>query len=324
MANEYNAQHFYGYNIRMVDYATTKKFYDTTKPIQGHKKKGGVDCRPLTVRRRTFETWYEKDGWVGMAFRSIHRESEQDPLTKEYVFKKYHDTARPLLMMNEHGALRFTPTYMYSFSTYLVLSALLPESIKFVKYGAKVYFKCTRPDGQEPMYYFNNGLDMTFVPYERDGVRYYEPTHGTVQESKIMLDRDKAKVVREDFKAFLDYFQPMADLLGFDPTTEGATSWQKKEKATDYLTETNWLARKDGEPYGERWVDGVEAMLVKHTSYQSSWEASTNKWTYKYHVPTAESLRTDYKRNEKVYRLARPFRRESVPIGTPFYNNYRE
>jgi hypothetical protein len=259
-----------------------------------------------------------------MAFRSIYRKGEQNPITKEYEFKEYEDTARPLLMMNEHGALRFTPVYMYSFSTYQVLSALLPESIKFVKYGAKVYFKCTRPDGQEPMYYFNNGLDMTFVPYESNGVTYYEPTHGTVQESKIVLNRERAKIVREDFKAFLDYFQPMADLLGFDPTTEDATSWKNKERATNFLAETNWLVRKDGEEYGERWVEGIQAMLVKHTSYQSSWEHDTNKWTYKYHVPTADTLRTTYKRNERVYRLARPFKREVMPIGTPFYNNYRE
>ena len=323
MANEYNAQHFYGRNIRMVDYATTKKFYDTTKPIQGEKKRLGVDCRPLTVRRRTFETWYEKDGWVGMAFRNIYRKSEENPVTKKYELVGYEDTARPLLMMNEHGALRFTPTYMYSYSTYQVLSALLPESIKFVKYGSKVYFKCVRPDGQEPMFYFNNGLDMTFVPYERGGVTYYEPTHGTVQESKVVLDRDRAKIVREDFKAFLDYFQPMADLLGFDPDVEGTVSWSNKQRATDFLSETDWLARKDGEEYGERWVDGIQAMLVKHTRYLGDWNAKDNTWVHRNIVPTAESLRETYKRNEKVYRLVRPFRREGVPIGTPFHNNYR-
>lgn len=324
MANEYNAQHFYGYNIRMVDYKTVKHLYDTTKPIQGEKKKFGVDCRPLTVRRRTFETWYEKDGWVGMAFRSIYRKGEQNPITKEYEFKEYEDTARPLLMMNEHGALRFTPTYMYSFSTYQVISALLPESIKFVKYGAKVYFKCLRPDGQEPMYYFNNGLDMTFVPYESNGVTYYEPTHGKVQESKVVLNRDKAKKVREDFRAFLDYFQPMADLLGFDPDVEGAVSWKNKERATEFLSGSDWLSRKDGEEYGERWVEGINALLVKHTIYKGDWNAKDGTWVHKHIVPTAESLREKYKRNEKVYRLARPFKRVGVPIGTPFHNNYRD
>lgn len=324
MANEYNVKHFYGYNIRMADYKTVKHLYDTTKPIQGARKKFGVDCRPLSIRRRTFETWYEKDGWVGMAFRSIYRQTQENPDTIKIELLGYNDTARPLLMMNEYGALCFTPTYMYSYSTYQVLSALLPESIKFVKYGAKVYFKCLRPDGQEPMYYFNNGLNMTFVPYKRDGVTYYKPTHGTVQESKVVIDRDRAKIVREDFKAFLNYFQPMADLLGFDPDVEGTVSWSNKQRATDFLSETDWLARKDGEEYGERWVDGIQAMLVKHTRYLGDWNAKENTWVHRNIVPTAETLKIKYRRNEKVYRLARPFRRESVPIGTPFYNNYRE
>jgi hypothetical protein len=324
MANEYNAQHFYGYNIRMVDYATTKKLYDTTKPIQGTKKKFGVDCRPLSKRARTWETWYEKDGWVGMAFRSIYRAHELNPTTKKHELSGFTDDVKPLLMINEHGALRLTPTYMYSYSTYQTISALLPESIKFVKYGSKMYYKCAQPDGQEPMYYFNNGLDMTFVPYESNGVKYYKPTHGVVQESKVVLDRDRAKIVREDFKAFLNYFQPMADLLGFDPDVEGAVSWKKKDSATNYLQDYDWLSRKDGEEYGERWVDGIHALLVKHTWYKTEWDANSNIRSSKHVVPTAESLREKYKRNEKLYRLARPFRRESVPIGTPFFNNYRE
>jgi hypothetical protein len=296
----------------MTDYATIKKQHDETIPIGGWRKKHGVDCRPLTVRRRTWECWYAKDGWTGMVFRRCYPQYDAKQI------KGYVDEVMPLLMMNENGVIRFTPKYMYSYTTWNIVSALLPDSIKFVKYGAKQYFKLSQPDG-EPMYYFNNGLDMTFVPYESNGVRYYKLTQGVVTESRVKVDRDKAKQVKKDWAEFLNYFQPMADLLGFDPEKQ---NWKTVSNAKDLLEEAEWLARKDGEEYGDKWIDAIQAFLYLHTRRNSKWNKTTDGWDVSFEIPTSDTLREKLV-GEHLYKVTRPFYEERVPVGKPFFKNYR-
>ena len=324
---EYNIRHWYGFNIRMNDYATIKKQHDETKPIGGARKTWGIELRPLSVRRRTWESWYEKDGWVGMAFRRSYAQRTHNNKTNKYDTTGYTDEVKPLLMINEHGALRFSPQWMSSFSTWEMLSALLPDGIKFVKYGAKQYLKVSRPDG-EPMYYRNNGLDMTFIPYEKDGVKYYEPTHGVVRESKLLIDRVQVKKVRQELEAFLDYYQPMADMLGFDPKAQH--TWRDRHDGEEFLKNSDWLVRAEGEEYGEKWVDAIVAFQKAYTDQHGRYVTESvekdgtkvGRWEYDYTVPTAERLRAKMT-GEFLYRVTRPWKQVDVPLGVAFADNHR-
>lgn len=326
MANAYtyNNRFWYGHHVRMNDFETTKKMYDETKPLAGTRKKHGLDQRPLSARRRVWETWHKDDeGNYGMAFRQSYKQYKENPVTKKQEVTGYNDTVSPFLMWQPNGMLWFYPKWMNSYTTWEMLSALLPDGIKFSKYGSKPYFRVESPDGD--MYYLISGVAMSFVPYESGGKRYFMPQHGLVREEKVLVDRKLSKKYREEFNAFLDYFQPMADMLGGEPES----NWTKRREAEEYLTEQDWLVRKEGEQYGDKWVNAIEAFLDRETTSQHSWvttvDANGNQkhdhqWTHT--LPTAGLIRAKY-RGEKFYRLVRPYKREFVPLGTPFMPNGR-
>ncbi len=317
----YNKNFWNGYNVRMSDYETVKQKYETTTPLQGPRKKHGLDQRPLSVRRRVWEVWHKDGDSYGMAFRQSYKQTALNPDTKKYEITGYGDTVHPFLMMNPHGALTFSPKWMNSFVTWEMLSALLPDGIRFSKYGSKKYFRVTQPDGGY-MYYLITGLNMTFVPYESEGKRYYTPTRGVVTEERVLIDRAKSKHYRQEFQAFLDYFQPMADLLNVEAGTVG---WRERSEAEAFLESGNWLVRKDGEEYGEHWVDAIQAMLTKHTKASVKWVADgkgghDHQWVYE--LPTASHIRAKLK-GEALYRMVKPYKVIPVPLGKPFMPNHR-
>jgi len=320
----YNNRFWYGHHVRMTDFETVKRNYETTKPIQGKRKAHGIDQRPLSVRRRTWETWHKgDDGTYGMAFRQSYAQHTLDPFTKKYVTTGYHDSVSPFLMMDSRGGLAFHPKWMNSYTTWEMLSALLPDGIRFCKYGSKQYFRVAQPYGDDK-YFLITGLSMGFVPYESEGKRYYTATSGVVSEEKILVDRPKAKLYREEFQAFLNYFQPMADLLCVD--AKEASGWQKRREAEQFLQEQSWLVRRGGEEYGEKWVDAIQAMLTAHTHSKHSWVPDGkggNEPQWEYILTDVNNIRARYRLNETFYRMVRPFRREPVPIGVPFLSNNR-
>lgn len=319
----YNTKFWYGHHVRMSDYETVKRNYETTRPLQGTRKKHGIDQRPLSVRRRVWEVWHKDGESYGMAFRQCYKQTVLNPTTKKYEVTGYGDSVNPFLMMNPHGALTFSPKWMNSYVTWEMLSALLPDGICFNKHGSKKYFRVAQPDGDDK-YFLISGLNMTFIPYESEGKRYYTPTHGVVQEEKVLIDRVKSKEYRNEFRSFLDYFQPMADMLYVDPET--GFNWQKRRNAEEFLEKNNWLMRNEGEEYGEKWVDAIQALLVAHTKSRHDWVPDgkgghEHQWTHT--LPSAVDIRIRYNRNETFYRMVKPYRREVVPIGTPFMPNGR-
>ena len=167
---------------------------------------------------------------------------------------------------------------MNNFVTWDVLGATLPKGIEFVRYGAKRYMKVDCPSGEVMHYRVWDGCEMNFIPYEKDGVRYFAPDK-VIGEKKFMVDRTKSKKAREDLEAFLNYARFMKDLL-----TVNHKDWSKKYSAENWLynkergnyhsangfgevVDSGWLNRKEGEDIGEHWINGVEALcLVLHQS----------------------------------------------------------
>ena len=87
--------------------------------------------------------------------------------------------------------------------------------------------------------------------------------------------------------------------------------------------------RKDGEQYGDKWANAIEAFLDLETKSQHHWvprineqgiEVHDHQWTHTH--PTVLDIRARYK-GEKFYRMVRPYKKEVVPFGTPFMPNGR-
>ena len=333
----------YLYDVRLNDYATAKKFYEQTKPLGGARKSFGNDVRPMTDRYRKSEVWFKEGDNYGVAVGWSETHWKPNPLPKDatpeqakkhrhHKVSGYTDNFKKLVMFKPNGTLEFTPSFhMDCFVTWDVLGAILPKGIEFVRYGAKRYMKVDCPSGEVMHYRVWDGCEMNFIPYEKDGVRYFAPDK-VIGEKKFMVDREKAKKAREDLEAFLNYARFMKDLL-----TVNHKDWSKKYSAENWLynkergnyhlangfgevVDSGWLNRKEGEDIGEHWINGVEALcLVLHQSLYDRM-----KDTYVESPATFEEIEAYVKGADRLYRFARPYNEVEVPVGKPFYSNGRD
>lgn len=289
--------------------------------MQGHgRKEHNIDVRPLAARHRRWETWHHDPhtNAYGMAFAQCY---PQDVLIDKATHKKtyggYYDKRLPLLMIYPNGDIVLDAMYFNSYSTWELIGAMMPEGITFVKYGAKCYFKLDQPEG-EPMYFFFPKTNMTFIPYESNGKRYYRVA-APVQEIKYLIDRDAARRAREEVGKFMAYYELMEPMM---PTLESEPGWKEKRELEDMLKTGTWLWRKSDEEFGEKWPNAVDALRKMHTHRRAVWNDNGNYDVYIHH-PTPEDIKGELS-GEKLYRLVEPYRRELVPLGTPFFSNHRD
>ena len=141
--------------------------------------------------------------------------AQQEKNHRFHVITGYTDNYYKLLMFKPDGELEFTPnSYMSNFVVWDVLGAALPKNIEFVRYGSKRYMKVNCPSGEAMHYRVWDGVTMNFIPYEKDGVRYYA-LKNPIGEKKYLVDRSKAKreEVKRDLDAFANYAKVMMPLL---------------------------------------------------------------------------------------------------------------
>ena len=310
---EFSRKYWYGSYIGIDNYDIAKENYEKTLPLKGKRLKHGVDVRPLTIRRRVWETWHKDGDAYGMAFVQSYFREILDSNTQKVIREECVHNVHPLLMFRPEGEIVFDPAWMNYYPTWDVLGALLPKGITYVRYGSKSYFKLDMPDGMEPMYMFNPGTKMAFIPYEHEGKRYFR-VDCPISESKILIDRDKAKKVRAELKPFLDYCKYMVDLAPA-PTKH---SWQAEANAERWLEGIDWLVRNEGEDIGEKWFSAIEAFVLTFAKYAYDYKTQIHVV-----IPVdADDLR-DRLKGRKLYEYTRPYRVEYVPIGKPFFNNGR-
>jgi len=339
--NEGIERYNYLYDIRLNDYATAKNFYEQTKPLGGARKKFNNDLRPMTDRHRKDEVWFKEGDNYGVATGWSNTHWKPNPLPKDatpeqakkhrhHIISGYTDNYKKLIMFRPDGVLEFTPSnHMDNYVTWRVLGATLPKGIEFVRYGAKRYMKVDCPSGEDMHYRVWDGVQMNFIPYEKDGVRYFAPDR-VIGEKKFLIDREKSKKAKEEAQAFLNYAQFMMDLLTIDhkqwSRRYGARTWLYNKPCSNYYHNSsefepvkgNWLVRKEGEEIGEHWIKGVEALcLVLHDNVYDR-----AKDTYVPIPTTFEALKVFVKSN--LAKMARPYSEVEVPIGKPFYSNGRD
>jgi len=315
-SNTYNRFGYRGYNICMVDYETTKKKYESVKPLIGQRVRFGItDHRPLTDRHRTFEIWRKEGDMYGMAFCSVYANHSRDQATGKVTVTGYREEYMPLLMIAPDGRYEFTPKWMRTYTTWDLLGALFPRGLSYAKFGAKQYVCADQPDGSKK-YYFQDGQKMSFVPYESNGKTFYEVIGG-IPEHKLLIDREKVKKVYQELEPFLNYYEIMSPFVV--PDNENR-NWQIRQNMDELLDKTDWLPRKEGEEYGEKWMEAVEAMFVIHTRWKHTWDLGNHKSeaTYPDRDHIAHKLRGEY-----LYRITRPYKQVAMDVGVPFYSNGR-
>jgi len=315
---------WYGYNVRTNNLAEAKAKFESTKPVQGTRKKYGCEIRPLAKRARIYEAWHhdEVTGSYGMAFVRSYAILVHGSANK--AISHFEKEVNPLLMWQTDGRLVFTPKWMDSYSTWEMLAALLPDGITFAKYGAKPYFKLDTPEGKPVYMHSPVGVPMTFVPYEKEGKRYFHLTN-SYPEQKILIDREASKVARGEAKAFFEYAEAMWGLMTADIDVENFASltWSAR-MASEKLLESSWLARAEGEEIGGHWADAVEAFIKLNTrrNYRADKESKDFKMKSFIYIPTVESIK-DRLSGERLNRVAKPYRLVDVPLGEPFFDNGR-
>jgi hypothetical protein len=323
----YDRKMYRGVFISINNYQQAKERYESVKPIGGIRKKLGGDFRPVADRYRTWEVFMRDGDNYGIGFHGsyiAYDHVKKDDKTIS-IPKEIRSTPRPILMFSPDGVLTYTPQWVNSYSTWEFLAAALPETLRFTKFGSKQYMEVAQPDGGY-MYYLLHKIDSCptrFIPYENDGKVFFH-VHGNdvIREHKILIDREKSKAVRQEFSAFIDYYNIMSALLTVDVTEEDVT-WTAKNKFRTMLDEGNWLMRQDGEEYGAKWADAVKAFFFLHSKSTQSWDKKTQGWgarTYKF--ATVEDVMAISMRD--LYRYGKPYRTERVPVGVGFRPNGRE
>jgi hypothetical protein len=322
---------FRGYVVRLHDYATAKDRYNNTLPLFGARRRLNSEVRPMTDRYRLNEVWFKENEDYGIAIGWSYAHWSPNPLPSNataqqeknhrfHVITGYTDNYYKLLMFKPDGELEFTPnSYLSNYVVWDVLGATLPKNVEFVRYGSKRYIKLNCPSGETMHYRVWEGVTMNFIPYEKDGVRYYA-LKNPIGEKKYLVDRSKAKreEVKRELDAFTNYTKVMMPMLSFDDMSNKYVfgEWVQYAWRRDKLA---WLMRKDGEEIGEYWVKAIECIcyLLRRYNYNN---VGGKAGTYEY--PSIELVNRYV--SERAYDFARAFKEVQVPIGTPFYKNGRE
>lgn len=328
-ATVFTRTHYRGCNIQINNYEQAKARYESIKPIGGARKKLGGDFRPVADRYRTWECFLRDGDAYGIGFNGsyiVYRTEKDADGKQKRIPDAIRGEPRHLLMFYSDGVIKYTPHWTGSYTTWDFLSAALPPSIRFAKYGAKQYFEFAKPDGSFEYYLAPREMidaSMRFIPYESDGKVFYKPhDEDMLRECKVLIDPVKSKVARAEWRAFKDYYGVMADLICADVGKEKIGDWQMRRMAERILEKGNWLIRQDGEEYGALWADAVRALFLTNSRNEVRWDASFQRWgevTYEYcTVDTLNKMSTN-----TIYKYAKPYRKVDVPLGVGFRNTGR-
>lgn len=327
-ATVFTRGHYRGFNIQMDNYEHAKARYESVKPIGGIRKKLGGDFRPAADRYRTWECFLRDGDAYGIGFYGsyiIYRKEKDAEGKTKHIPESLNGEPKPMLMFQPDGVIKYTPWWTGSYTTWEFLAAALPPTIRFAKYGAKQYLEFAKPDGSFEYYLAprDSASSMRFIPYESDGKVFYMPhDEDKRRESKVLIDPEKSKIARAEWKAFKDYYAIMADLICADVEKEKIGDWGTRRASESILEKRDWLIRKDGEEYGALWADSVKALFLMNTHRRVRWDAGSGNWgepTYEYcTVDTLNAMNT-----RTLYKYAKPYRKVDVPLGVGFRDTGR-
>lgn len=308
--------------LRINNYEQAKARYEGIKPIGGVRGKLGADCRPVTDRYRTWEVFMRDGDNYGVGFYSSYitydHVKDESGKTKS-IPRSINGTSKPVLMFSPDNNVTYTCRWAGSYTTWDLLSAVLPQGMKFAKFGSKQYMELAQPDGSFQYFLLpvDNNKSVRFVQYESEGKQFYRMHEDDiVSEYRYFIDRDKAKHMTHEFKAFIEYYRIMGDLLnaGIDPLEIG---WSDRHHTRCKLNDGDWLWRNAGEEYGSKWADAVVAFFKVETKVHHSWDARIGEWGEKI-ISYCSAQTLEEMSRARLIKMFRPYRKVPAPVGVGF------
>jgi hypothetical protein len=270
---------------------TIKARYESVKPLRGKRKDQNV--RPLNERRRDWERVFmvnENEYYISHdAYRSrtepLHNRSITWFKRGDWEIITVHT---PKAVWSKEDSQRICPYVLSSPSVFYFYDYNLPDGLCMDNPSSCKYVKVLNAEGT-PTYYTLEKGDITFQ--RRSGDKYWNPVV-VHREFKHYLDRSKTKELRKSIEPFLEYYNVVAPLMD-------KTSYFYGNPLEEFgMTVFN----KVDDEVPESWFKIVER--YKHK----------NQW---YRGDVKNLIIKD------LYRVAKPFVKEPVSLGTPAKDRYR-
>ena len=270
---------------------TIKARYEAVKPLQGKRKDQNV--RPLGERRRDWERvfmvndneyYISHDAWRGRD-EGNHNRSITWFKRGDWEIITVHT---PKSTWNNENRGRLAPYEFSSSSVYHFFNYNLPNGLSMANHKSCKYVQVDNSDSP-PTYYTIEKGDITLQ--RRSGEKYWKPVV-VHREFKHSLDRSKTKELRKSIEPFLEYYNVVAPLID-------KTSYFYGNPLEEFGSN---VLNKVGDDVPDSWFTIAER--YKHK----------NQW---YRGDVKNLMIKD------LYRVAKPFIKESVPLGTPAKDRYR-
>ena len=270
---------------------TIKARYEAVKPLRGKRKDQNV--RPLGERRRDWERvfmvneneyYISHDAWRGRD-EGNHNRSITWFKRGDWEIITVHT---PKSTWNNENRGRLAPYEFSSSSVYHFFNYNLPNGLSMANHKSCKYVQVDNFDSP-PTYYTIEKGDITFQ--RRSGDKHWNPVV-VHREFKHSLDRSKTKELRKSLEPFLEYYNVVAPLID-------KTSYFHGNPLEEFGSN---VLNKVGENVPDSWFTIAER--YKHK----------NQW---YRGDVKDLMIKD------LYRVAKPFIKESVPLGTPAKDRYR-
>ena len=270
---------------------TIKARYEAVKPLRGKRK--DLNVRPLNERRRDWERvfmvneneyYISHDAWRGRD-EGNHNRSITWFKRGDWEIITVHT---PKSTWNNENRGRLAPYEFSSSSVYHFFNYNLPNGLSMANHKSCKYVQVDNSDSP-PTYYTIEKGDITLQ--RRSGEKYWKPVV-VHREFKHFLDRNQTKELRKSIEPFLEYYNVVAPLID-------KTSYFYGNPLEEFGSN---VLNKVGDDVPDSWFTIAER--YKHK----------NQW---YRGDVKDLMIKD------LYRVAKPFIKESVPLGTPAKDRYR-
>ena len=270
---------------------TIKARYEAVKPLQGKRKDQNV--RPLGERRRDWERvfmvndneyYISHDAWRGRD-EGNHNRSITWFKRGDWEIITVHT---PKSTWNNENRGRLAPYEFSSSSVYHFFNYNLPVGLSMANHKSCKYVQVDNSDSPSTYYTIEKG-DITFQ--RRSSEKHWKPVV-VHREFKHFLDRNQTKELRKSIEPFLEYYNVVAPLID-------KTSYFYGNPLEEFGSN---VLNKVGENVPDSWFTIAER--YKHK----------NQW---YRGDVKDLMIKD------LYRVAKPFIKEPVPLGTPAKDRYR-
>jgi hypothetical protein len=232
------------------------------------------------------------------------------------------NTKLPFAERREFDRGGFTAPSNYYFYYYN-----LPKGLSMTKYGSKAYLATGEGDGK---YKYFTLMQGDLVVTRKKGDEYFKPLR-VHRETRLILDRQQTKTIRQELEPFVNYVSVMLPLIEKkyldyryrypfnlkNYNKEVETLGPKPEEGYEDVVNKSWteLVSMKGDELPEYWFNMAQSYKNRVETRRYNFE------TREYEDIPSTTQRIKGAIYEDVYRQVKPFKVEEVELGVAFKNN---